>query len=143
MIVRPLGFFSLVGIGVVPLGRRDFRKFVAAVAIGLTIGVLYMLPLARHFGDLLATENSYHSREWPGGWLLGFPFCAIITGTLNGNSDGTGSGNEPGARLRVDLVGIDCRDRDGEEPRLPRVCADAPRRNRVSDPLSLVRVRLP
>jgi len=30
----------------------------------------------------LATVNSYHSAEWQGRWLFGFPFYAIIKGTL-------------------------------------------------------------
>jgi hypothetical protein len=81
-IVRPLGLFALIGIGLTLLWRRDFRKFAAATAIGLAVGVLYAFPLATHFGDPLATVNSYHSKEWQGGWLFGFPFYAIIKGTL-------------------------------------------------------------
>ena len=77
-VVRPLGIFALIGIGLVLLWRHDYRRFAAATAIGITVGVLYMLPLARHFGDPLATVNSYHSAEWQGGWLFGFPFYAII-----------------------------------------------------------------
>lgn len=80
--VRPLGLFALIGIGLTLLWRRDFRKLAAATAIGLAVGVLYAFPLATHFGDALATVNSYHSKEWQGGWLFGFPFYAIIKGTL-------------------------------------------------------------
>ena len=81
-VVRPLGIFALVGIGLVLLWKRDYRRFAAATAIGIAVGVLYMLPLATHFGDPLATVNSYYSAEWQGGWLFGFPFYAIIKGTL-------------------------------------------------------------
>jgi hypothetical protein len=81
-IVRPLGVFALVGIGLTLLLRRDFRKFIAATVIGLIVGVLYSLPLAIHFGDPLATVNSYHSQEWMGGWLFGFPFHAILKGLV-------------------------------------------------------------
>jgi hypothetical protein len=81
-VVRPLGLFALVGIGLTLLWKRQFRTFAIATAIGLFIGVLYAMPLARHFGDPLATVNSYHSQEWQGGWLFGFPFYAIIKGTL-------------------------------------------------------------
>jgi hypothetical protein len=52
------------------------------VGIGLVIGILYMLPLSKQFGDPLATVSSYHSPEWQGGWLFGFPFYAIVKGTL-------------------------------------------------------------
>jgi hypothetical protein len=81
-VVRPLGVFALIGIGIVLLWKRDYRRLVPAVAIGLVIGVLYILPLAKQFGDPLATVNSYHSAEWQGGWLFGFPFYAILKGTL-------------------------------------------------------------
>ena len=79
-VVRPLGAFALLGIGITLLWQRDFRRFVAATAIGLAVGVLYAIPLATHFGDPLATVNSYHSARWQGGWLFGFPFYAIIKG---------------------------------------------------------------
>ena len=81
-VVRPLGVFALAGIGLTLLWQRNFRKFAEATAIGLSVGVLYSLPLAIHFGDALATVNSYHSQQWQGGWLFGFPFYAIIKGTL-------------------------------------------------------------
>jgi hypothetical protein len=81
-IVRPLGVFALVGIGLTLLWKRDFRKFAAATIIGLAVGILYAIPLASQFGDPLATVNSYHSQQWQGGWLFGFPFYAIIKGTL-------------------------------------------------------------
>jgi len=81
-VVRPLGFFALVGIGLALLWKRDFRKFAAATAIGLVVGLFYAIPLATHFGDPLATVNSYHNLQWQGGWLFGFPFYAIIKGTL-------------------------------------------------------------
>jgi hypothetical protein len=81
-VVRPLGLFALVGIGLALLWKRDFTKFAAATAIALVVGVLYAVPLATHFGDPLATVNSYHNPQWQGGWLFGFPFYAIIKGTL-------------------------------------------------------------
>jgi hypothetical protein len=81
-VVRPLGLFALIGIGLTLLWQRDFRKFAAATAIGLLVGALYAIPLATYFGDALATVNSYHSKEWQGGWVFGFPFYAIVKGTL-------------------------------------------------------------
>jgi hypothetical protein len=81
-VVRPLGVFALLGIGLDLLRKRRYGKFAAATLIGLIIGVLYAIPLATHFGDPLATVNSYHSSQWQGGWLFGFPFYAIIKGTI-------------------------------------------------------------
>jgi len=81
-IVRPLGIFALVGIGLLLLWQKQFRIFTMATLIGLSIGMLYALPIALHFGNPLANVSSYHSNEWAGGWLFGFPFYAIIKGTL-------------------------------------------------------------
>ncbi len=81
-VVRPLACFALIGIGLHLLWKRDFRRFAAATTIGLLVGVLYAVPLAAHFGDPLATVNSYHDKAWAGGWLFGFPFYAIIKGTI-------------------------------------------------------------
>lgn len=81
-IVRPLGIFALIAIGLVLLWRRDYRRLVPAVAIGLVVGVLYALPFAKTWGDPLATVHSYHSAQWQGGWLFGFPFYAIFKGTF-------------------------------------------------------------
>ena len=81
-VVRPLGFLALVGIGLRLLWQRDFSKFAAATLTGLLVGVLYALPMAAHFGNPLANVASYHSQQWQGGWLFGFPFYAIVKGTL-------------------------------------------------------------
>jgi len=81
-IVRPLGVFALLGIGIALLIRRDWRTLLAAILIGAVVGGLYVLPLARHFNDPLANVSSYHSQQWQGGWLFGIPFYAIIKGTL-------------------------------------------------------------
>jgi hypothetical protein len=81
-VVRPMGLFVLLGIGLTLLWKRDFRKFAVATVVGLLVGLLYALPLATHFGDPLATVNSYHNQQWQSGWLFGFPFYAIIKGTL-------------------------------------------------------------
>jgi hypothetical protein len=78
-IVRPLGICCLIGIGVVLLHRREYKKLAGAVLIGAAVGTLYMLPLARQFGDPLATVHSYGNSNYS---LFGIPFYAIIKGTL-------------------------------------------------------------
>jgi hypothetical protein len=81
-VVRPLGVFALVGIGVALLWRRNYRTLLLAILIGAIVGALYELPLALYFGDPLATVHSYHSPQWQGGWLSGLPFYAILKGTF-------------------------------------------------------------
>ena len=78
-IVRPLGVCCLLGIGIVLLYRREYKKLGLAVLIGAVTGGLYVLPLARYFGDPLATVHSYQGAQVP---LFGFPFYAIIKGTI-------------------------------------------------------------
>ncbi len=87
--VRPLMFFVLAGIGIALLRQRRYGKVVAAVVLGLVIGLLYMWPLAHYFGDPLHTVHSYTSRDYgaakltgPHGHLFGWPFHGIIVGTM-------------------------------------------------------------
>jgi hypothetical protein len=81
-VVRPVGFFSLAGVGLTLLWQRRFRKLAVAILIGLIVGVLYVLPLAQHFGDPLANVNRYEHADWEGGRLIGWPVYAIIKGTV-------------------------------------------------------------
>jgi hypothetical protein len=78
-VVRPLGVCCLLGIGIVLLYRREYKKLGLAVFIGAVTGGLYMLPLAKYFGDPLATVHSYQGAQVP---VFGVPFYAIIKGTI-------------------------------------------------------------
>jgi hypothetical protein len=78
-VVRPLGVFSLVAIGILLLYRREYKKLAVAIVIGAGIGALYMLPLAVHFGDALATVHSYEGGKYS---LFGIPLYAIIKRTI-------------------------------------------------------------
>ena len=87
--VRPLMIFVLVGIGLVLLYRKEFKRFLLATCTGLVVGVLYILPLARYFGDPLLTVHSYTGHDYggggiagPHGHLFGWPFHGIVAGTL-------------------------------------------------------------
>jgi hypothetical protein len=89
VIVRPLMIFVLVGIGIVLLYRRQFRSFFVALATGLAIAAVYVLPLARSYGDPLLTVHSYTLHDYggggikgPHGHLFGWPFHGIVAGTL-------------------------------------------------------------
>jgi hypothetical protein len=87
--VRPLMFFTLVGIGIALLYQRNYAKFALALALGLGIGLLYVGPLGRYFGDPLLTAHNYTSRDYgaanvsgPHGQLFGWPFHGIVAGTM-------------------------------------------------------------
>ncbi len=87
--VRPLMFAALVAIGITLLLQKRYAKFLAALGIGLAIGLLYAWPLYHYFGDPLLTVHSYTSRDYggagatgPHGHLFGWPFHGIIAGTL-------------------------------------------------------------
>jgi hypothetical protein len=77
-LVRPVGLFALIAVGLILLRRGEFRIFLLATVIALAVGGLYILPLAIHFGDALANLNSYRAADWDQGFLLGWPFQAII-----------------------------------------------------------------
>ena len=60
--------------------RKQFRDFLIALGIGLSVGTLYVLPLAIYFGDPLYTLHTYTSRDYgaaklvgPHGHLFGWP----------------------------------------------------------------------
>jgi hypothetical protein len=83
-VTRPLGVFLLVGIGIVLLMRRQWARFALACLIGVVVGALYMLPLKLYLHDPLATVHSYGAAQAAASSsLFGFPFYAIIAGTLH------------------------------------------------------------
>jgi Gpi18-like mannosyltransferase len=82
-ITRPLGIFLLLGIGISLLRARDWKRLAIAILIGSALGVLYTIPLFLYFHDPLATMHSYQgARAAAAGPLFGFPFYAIIKGTI-------------------------------------------------------------
>src|SRR5215470_10787327 len=85
-VVRPMGIFSLVGIGLVLIQRREYRKFALASAIGLGIGFLYILPLKLYFGDPMANVRGYDRADWSSNSPVTFPFVAVVHNALAGGS---------------------------------------------------------
>jgi hypothetical protein len=75
---RPLGLFALLGIAASLLWKRELLKCGAATATGAAIGLAYALPLWLYFGNPLANVHGYN----PQGKMFGFPFYAIIKGTI-------------------------------------------------------------
>ncbi len=80
-VVRPVGLLALIAIGVVLLWRREFRTFVLASLVGLAVGGLYILPLAIYFGNPFVNVANYQT-NWDSGLPIGWPFYAIIKGTI-------------------------------------------------------------
>jgi hypothetical protein len=79
-VVRPVGIFALVAIGIVLLKRREFRRFGMTSAIALFAGVLYAIPLMQIYGDPLANVRGYHTHDWSGSAPVTIPFGALMTG---------------------------------------------------------------
>jgi hypothetical protein len=79
-VVRPLGFFALLGIGLVLVWKRQFRTAGWAIAIGTGVGILYVLPFATHLGNAFVNVQGYQQADWQGGSPLAWPFHAILAG---------------------------------------------------------------
>jgi hypothetical protein len=77
-IVRPVGLFLLGSMGIVLLVRKEYRRLVEATAIGLLVGVVYVLPHFIYYGDPLANLRFYQFNDWGGGSPFGLPFVSII-----------------------------------------------------------------
>ena len=45
-IVRPVGIFALVAIGLLLLSRQEMRRLIVAGAIALAVGAIYILPMS-------------------------------------------------------------------------------------------------
>ena len=76
-LVRPLGVFVLVGIGLVLISRREWKKASTCTAVGALIGGLYLLPFWIYFHDPLYQFHRYKQYDWQSGPPLGLPFRAI------------------------------------------------------------------
>jgi hypothetical protein len=87
--VRPLTFFALIGIGIALLYRKHYAKFLSSLSLGIVIGLLYVWPLTHYFADPWLTVHSYVYSDYgaeamsgPHGHLFGWPFHAIVVGTM-------------------------------------------------------------
>jgi hypothetical protein len=77
-VVRPMGIFALVAVGVVLLIRREYKRLAAASAIGLAVGSLYVLPLKLYMGTALANVKAYGAADGSGGRPITLPFYALL-----------------------------------------------------------------
>lgn len=77
-VVRPLGLFALVAIGIALLYRREYKKALQCTALGASIGALYLLPFWIYFHDPLYQFHLYQQRDWQSPSVIGLPFRAIV-----------------------------------------------------------------
>ena len=83
-LVRPLGVFALLAIGLVLLQRREYRKFLTCTAAGAIIGALYLLPFWLYFHDPLYQMHRYQRDDWTNaGWAVGLPFKALAASFIH------------------------------------------------------------
>ena len=82
-LVRPLAIFALLGIGLVLLSRRDYKKTVVCTALATLIGALYLLPFWIYVHDPLYQFHQYKRNDWQSGSAIGLPFRAIALSFLH------------------------------------------------------------
>jgi hypothetical protein len=81
-VVRPVGFFVLLALGILLLMRKHFRQLALAMAIALVIGVAYMIPMKLIYGDPLANVHGYHRVDWSGSFPVTIPLLPVIRGAF-------------------------------------------------------------
>jgi len=82
-LVRPLGVFALIGIGLTLLYRRDYKKAFQCGSLAAFMGALYLLPFWLYFHDPLYQVHLYKQRDWQAGTAIGLPFRAIAVSLLH------------------------------------------------------------
>lgn len=82
-IVRPVGIFALLAIGLVLLSRREYRKFLTCTGLGAIIGALYLLPFWLYFHDPLYQVHQYQASDWHSGPAVAFPFQALASSYIH------------------------------------------------------------
>ena len=80
--VRPVGVFALLSFAIVLARRKSYRQLAIITLLGLTIGVLYVIPLWTIFGTPFANFVGYRGDWGSHGWPLTYPFGALISSFL-------------------------------------------------------------
>jgi hypothetical protein len=91
-VVRPLGIFALIGIGLTLLWKREYRHLLWSTLMGALIGGLYLLPMALLYRSPMANFHAYQQRDWSGGMLVDIPFRAIVRNVLASHEPWTNLG---------------------------------------------------
>jgi hypothetical protein len=87
--VRPLGVFALLCFAIALAVRKSYRQLAVITLIGLAIGVLYVIPLWIILGSPFANFTGYRPDWGPHGWLITFPFGALVPAYLSAYFAGT------------------------------------------------------
>jgi hypothetical protein len=81
-VVRPVGIFALIAMGIVLLARKDLRRLATAILIALLVGALYVLPMISIYGSPLASVRSYQAQDWATDSPVTIPLLPIVKGAL-------------------------------------------------------------
>ena len=76
-VTRPVGLFALVAIGVALLLQKRYGRLLQCVAVGVSVGALYVLPFWLYFGDPLYEFHRYQTADWHSQSAISLPFLAI------------------------------------------------------------------
>jgi hypothetical protein len=104
--VRPLGLLALIALAVVLALRRDFRTLALAVAIGLLVGVCYVLPFALALGNPLANVQAYRSESWAGQSPISWPLLSVVRGMISNSTEPLANLLKIGAWVAFTLAGV-------------------------------------
>jgi hypothetical protein len=80
--VRPVGVLALLSFAIVLGMRRMYRQLADATLVGVTIGVLYVIPLWIFFKTPFANFVGYRGDWGPDGRPITYPFKALISSFL-------------------------------------------------------------
>lgn len=73
-LVRPVGIFGLLALGLALLFRRQYRRLSLSTAVAALLGLAYLVPFWISFHDPLYQFHRYKHEDWQSGQLLTWPF---------------------------------------------------------------------
>jgi hypothetical protein len=77
-VVRPMGIFALLAVGLVLLMRHQHKTLAGSSFIGMIVGALYVIPLKLYMGTALANVKAYGAADGSGGRPITLPFYALL-----------------------------------------------------------------
>lgn len=77
-LVRPVGIFLLISIGLDQIHRREFKKLSISVCSSLIIGGIYLAIVYQLTGSAFAHFQTYHETDWNSSSPLALPFVNLF-----------------------------------------------------------------